>query len=107
MQIHQSNVQNIEAVYKFQDNFLPSNLKPQSIGVQVISPRTLDLQIPCALHHRLDLLPLDVDDLPLVKPVPDRVRVAEVRWGLLPLRVRYAYEVAVFLPSFQTLHFVS
>lgn len=62
--------------------------------------------MPRRVHHGLYLVPLQVDDLPLVQPIHDRVRICEVLRWLLARGVGDADEAPPLLFGLQTLDFV-
>lgn len=61
----------------------------------------------CIIHHTLDVVPLYVDDLSLVKPIHETVTVSEVFRRLFPLCVGDLHEAATTPGGFDVVDLVS
>ena len=77
-----------------------------SVGIKLPSSSNPDLQVSGSLHHRLDLLPLNGNDLTLVKPVHNCVCILEVFGWFLSVDISNLHETTASTTSSQRIHFV-
>jgi len=80
---------------------------PTHLIIYVVATLNSHLKMSCAFHHIFHLQPLHVNHLPLVEPVADAVRVAEILRRLDTSCISNPKETPALIPDVQFIHLLT